>query len=157
MTTRKVNSYLNLLGRTPEYQGLFAKINQLNKMQQIFMAVVPPYLAKQCTLGRISNGALIVYTANGSIATKLKQVSPSLLLKLQKINWQITAIQITVQADYFTKNTANSPSDYTPKKKLPMSQAGIKHLTQLSEKLPNSMLRHTIELLLEKQRKLHEK
>ncbi|SFP55822.1 hypothetical protein SAMN05216419_10074 [Nitrosomonas cryotolerans] len=157
MTTRKVNSYLNLLGRTPKYQGLFTKINELNKMQQIFMAVVPPYLAKQCTLGRISNGTLIVYTANGSIATKLKQVSPSLLLKLQKINWQITAIQITVQADYFTKNTANFPSDCTPKKKLLMSQAGIKHLSQLAEKLPNSVLRHAIELLLEKQRKLHDK
>tara|TARA_R110002073_G_scaffold291773_4_gene456957 strand:- start:4612 stop:5067 length:456 start_codon:yes stop_codon:yes gene_type:complete len=150
MATQKVNTFISILGRTPEYKDLFTQVNQLNEMQQIFSTVVPTYLAKQSVLGRFINGKLSIFAENGSIATKLKQISPSLLLKLQKLGWKVTAIQITVQAHYYSQNSTKLLKSESSKKKLQLSQAGIENLGQLAAKLPNSELKNAIELLLKK-------
>ena len=118
MTSYKVNSYLNLLGKTPEYENLFSLAHQLYEDQLTFFELIPAHLAQHCNLGRISNGKLTIMAENGAIASKLKQISPSLLLKLQKLGWEVTAIQILVQAHYYAKNTKPlADKGYTKKNK----------------------------------------
>ena len=148
MATQKVNTFISILGRTPEYQELFAQINQLNDMQQIFSTIAPAYLAKRSVLGRFINGKLTIFVENGSIATKLKQISPSLLLKLQKLGWEVTAIQITVQAHYYAQNSAKFSKNEFSKRKSQLSQAGMDNLGQLAAKLPSSELKDAIKSLL---------
>ncbi len=87
---------------------------------------------------------------NGAIASKLKQVSPSLLLKLQELGWEVTAIQILVQAHNFAKNTKTLADKGYPKEKLKLSQAGKNCLSQLATTLPDSELKNTIQLFVKK-------
>ncbi len=148
MSTHKIKTYLSMLGQTTEYQELFSRVNQLSEMQQTFISIIPSYLAQSCNLGKISNGKLTVLAENGAIASKLKLISPSLLLQLQKLGWDVTTIQISVQAHYYAKN-----SQAFIKKKPKLSQTGIESLNQLANSLPHSELKNSIQSLLEKHKK----
>ena len=150
MTSCKVNSYLNLLSKTPEYKNLFSLAHQLYADQLTFSELVPMHLAQHCNLGRISNGRLTIMAENGAIASKLKQISPSLLLKLQELGWEVTAIQILVQAHYIAKNTKPLADKGYTKKKIKLSQTGKDCLSQLATTLPESDLKNTIQLFLKK-------
>lgn len=150
MTSYKVNSYLNLLGKTPEYENLFSLAHQLYADQLIFSKLVPAQLAQHCTLSRTSNGRLTIMAENGAIASKLKQISPSVLLKLQELGWEVTSIQILVQAHNFAKNTKTLADKGYTKGKLKLSQTGKDCLSQLATTLPDSDLKNTIQSFVKK-------
>ncbi len=150
MTSCKVNSYLNILGKTPEYKNLFFIAQQLHANQLTFSKLIPTHLTPHCNLGRISNGRLMIMAENGAIASKLKQISPSLLLKLQELGWEVTAIQILVQAHYYAKNTKPLVEKGYIKKKIKLSQTGKDCLSQLAATLPDSELRNTIQCFVKK-------
>ena len=150
MTSYKVNSYLNLLGKTPEYENLFSLAHQLYADQLIFSKLVPAQLAQHCVLSRTSNGKLTIMAENGAIASKLKQISPSVLLKLQELGWEVTSIQILVQAHNFAKNTKTLAGKGYPKKKLKLSQTGKDCLSRLATTLPDSELKNTIQSFVKK-------
>lgn len=150
MTSYKVNSYLNLLGKTPEYKNLFSLAQQLCANQLTFSRLIPAHLAPHCNLSQISNGRLTIMAENGAIASKLKQISPSLLLKLQELGWEVTAIQILVQAHYIAKNTKPLADKGYIKKKIKLSPAGKDSLSQLAATLPDSELKNTIQCFVRK-------
>ncbi|MDP3279713.1 MAG: DUF721 domain-containing protein [Nitrosomonas sp.] len=150
MTSYKVNSYLNLLGKTPEYENLFSLAHQLYADQLIFSKLVPAQLAQHCVLSRTSNGKLTIMAENGAIASKLKQISPSVLLKLQELGWEVTSIQILVQAPNFAKNTKTLADKGYTKKKLKLSQTGKDCLSRLATTLPDSELKNTIQSFVKK-------
>ena len=148
MTSYKVNSYLKLLEKTPEYKDVFSLAQQLHSNQLLFSKLVPLHLAQHCTVGQITQGKLTIMAENGAIAHKLKQISPSLLLKLQELGWEVTAIQILVQAYQMNRNTKPLPLERPPKMKL--SQTGKDCLRQLAATLPNSEFKNTINSFLNK-------
>lgn len=150
MTPHKVNSYLNFLGKTPEYKNLFSLAQQLYANQSIFTKLVPAQLAQHCNLGRISNGRLIIMAENSAIASKLKHISPSLLLKLQKLGWEVTAIQILVQAHSMSRNTKPLANKGINQKKIKLSQTGKDCLNQLAATLSDSELRNAIQSFIRK-------
>ena len=143
MATRKVNAYFRILGKEPEHQDLFLKIDTLNKIQQSLLAIILPHFSKHCATGLPNNGKLTIFAQNGSIATKLKQISPSLLQKMQNLGWEITSIQIATQAHYQTSNI-----EHFNQKKRHLGQSGAASLAQLAESLPESALKTAIESLL---------
>ena len=147
MTARKINFYLSTLGASDQ-QGLFAQADQLILMQRALIESIPPQLAKFCSLGEFSGGNLTLYAGNGAIAAKLRQISPSLLLKFRKKGYEVTAIRIAVQAHIHTEGMDNSAA-----KKLQIGQAGVESLNQLAAELPSSPLKMAIESLLKKQAK----
>lgn len=150
MASHKVNAYFHLLGKTPEYASLFTAAQKLHEDQSTFSKLIPAQLAQHCNLGQIADGRLTIVAENGAIAAKLKQISPSLLLKLQKLEWQVTAIQILVQADYAAKNTKSSARHGYSKKKLKLSASGKACLNQLAATLPDSELKNTIQSFVKK-------
>jgi len=146
MSTRKINFYLNASSGTPDPQGLLAQAGELARMQQIFMEIAPPQLAKLCALGQFSGGNLTIFAGNGAIAAKLKQSLPSLLLKFHKRGYEVTAIRIAVQANFPVDNTGNLTD-----KKLKIGQGGVESLHQLATELPESPLKTAVESLLKGQ------
>jgi hypothetical protein len=148
MTSRKVNSYLNLLGKTAEYRNLFSLAQQLHIDQLTFSRLIPN-LAQYCSIGRITNGRLTIMVENGAVALKLKQISPSLLLKLQELRWEVTAIQILVQAHFLAKNTKPFTDNGHSKRKV-LSQTGKDCLNQLATTLSDSELKNAIQSFLKK-------
>ena len=150
MATYKVNAYLNLLGKTPEYASLFTSAQKLREHQSTFFKLIPAQWAEHCALGGITDSRLTILAGNGAIAAKLKQISPSLLRKLQKLEWQITAIQILVQVNSAAKNTTLSTKYEYRKKNLRLSSRGKECLKQLAATLPDSELKSTIQSFIKK-------
>lgn len=148
MTSYKVNSYLKRLEKTPEYENVFSLAHQLHSNQLLFSQLVPAHLAPHCTVGRITQGKLTVMAENGAIAHKLKQISPSLLLKLQELGWEVTAIQFLVQAYQMNQSAKRLPQEKPTKVKL--SQTGKECLRQLAATLPNSEFKDSITSFLKK-------
>lgn len=146
MTARKINFYLATLGAAVDQLGLFAQAKQLTLMQQTFVEIAPPQLARHCTLGRLSEGNLALYANSGAIAAKLKQISPSLLLKFQQKGHEVTAIRVAVQAHSYIGRMGNIGN-----KNLKMGPAGMESMSQLAAGLPESPLKTAIESLLKKQ------
>ncbi len=149
MTIHKINFYLNALKDAPQHQELFTYIDQLSEMQRAFMEIIPPQLAKPCSLDKFLDGKLTILVGNGAVAAKLKQILPSLLLKFKKMGYvEVTAIQITVQANYYTYS-ANDLSHKKPK----ISQAGMESLSKLATNLPTSPLKNAVKSMLKKRAK----
>jgi len=152
MTIHKINFYLNALKEAPQHQELFTYIDQLSEMQRAFMEIIPPQLAKSCSLDKFLDGKLTVLVGNGAVAAKLKQTLPSLLLEFKKMGYvQVTAIQITVQANYYTY-CADDLSHKKPK----ISQAGMESLSKLATNLPTSPLKNAVKSMLKKRAKQKE-
>ncbi len=146
MTARKINFYLTTLGAAAEQQGLFAQANQLTLMQRAFVEIAPSQLAGYCTVGWFSEGSLTLYASSGAIAAKLKQISPSLLLKFNKKGYEVTAIRVAVQAHNHIMKMDNKVD-----KNLNIGPVGVKNLSQLAAGLPASPLKSAVESLLRKQ------
>jgi len=148
MTAHKINFYLTTLGAAADQQGLFAQANQLTLMQRAFVEIAPPQLSGYCTVGWFSEGSLTLYASSGAIAAKLKQISPSLLLKFNKKGYEVTAIRVAVQAHNHTTKTDNKVD-----KNLNISPVGMENLSQLAAGLPASPLKSAVESLLKRQAK----
>ncbi|TXI20151.1 MAG: DUF721 domain-containing protein [Nitrosomonas sp.] len=150
MTSHKVNTYFRHLGKLPEYKELFTTMYQLHANQIAFSKIIPSHLAQYCSLGKVSNGKLTVMVENGAIASKLKQISPSLLPKLKELGWEVTAIQILVQANFYASNRNFIVSQENTKKKIKLSQTGKDCLLQLIATMPGSELKETIRSFVKK-------
>ena len=111
------------------------------------------HLAQHCNLGRISNGRLTIMAENGAIASILKQISPSLLLKLQELGWEVTAIQILVQAHSMARSTKPLTDKEISQKKIKLSQTGKDCLNQLAATLSDSELKNAIQSFIRKHQK----
>jgi len=99
-------------------------------------------------VGWFSEGSLTLYASSGAIAAKLKQISPSLLLKFNKKGYEVTAIRVAVQAHNHTTKTDNKVD-----KNLNISPVGMENLSQLAAGLPASPLKSAVESLLKRQAK----
>lgn len=153
MTIHKINFYLSALMDAPQHQEMFTYIDQLTQMQQAFMKIIPSQLAKNCSLGRFSDGKLTIIVGNGPVAAKLKQILPSLLLKFQKMGYQeVTAIQITVQANYYTYS-----ADDSLRKSPEIGQVGMESLSKFVTNLPRSPLKTAVKSMLKRRTKLPKK
>jgi hypothetical protein len=118
MTSQKVNVYLDVLGETPQYKNLFSVANALYKKQLIFTKLIPEKLSPYCYLGKLNDNELTIIVKNSAVAAKLKQFSPSLLYKLQKIGWKITSIHVLVQGDFFRDNIYSHEKQLHTKKQI---------------------------------------
>lgn len=144
MPPHKINFYLRLLGQGADHQRLFSHMTALTAMQHVFRGIAPPQLARHCALGGLSNGKLIIFAHNSAIAAKLRQMTPSLLLKFQAKGYEVTAIRIAVQAN------SGTHGNNTPVAKRSIGRAGRESLRQLAMKLPSSPLKASVESLLHK-------
>jgi hypothetical protein len=133
MNVRKINFYLDALSLAPDHRKLFASVQKLLGLQQVFFEISPCQLAQFCTLGAFSEGNLTIHASNGAIGAKVRQMVPSLLRKFQTRGYEVTAIRIAVQADC---NSGIAPS--RPAVKPGIGPAGMESLAQLAKKLPGS-------------------
>lgn len=154
MNAQKVMTYLHSLSTTPEYQEIFSQAAQLTRMQEVFSSIAPINLARLSTLGHFSSGKLVIFVKNAAIASKLKQISPTLKTKFRELGWEVTAIQITVQAYYYAENGSILTNKHFSKKNPGLSQVGMNNLKQLATTLPDSELKQSIEKLISKHRNI---
>ena len=129
------------LGRS-EHEALMVEAEKSLAVEKIVRASLPENLGKYCSIGRLSEGRLNIYADNGSIALKLRQLSRSLLAKLQSRGLEIDSIRISARV---------KPAVKPLKRPRPvMGEKGKTSFRELADSLEDSPLKSAIESLLEK-------
>ncbi len=136
MPARKLGFYFDA---TPALQSLVRQAQRLIEMQQVFTEIAPEPLAQFGRVGQFARSSLLLFADNGAVAAKLKQLTPSLLVKFHKRGYEVTAIRVEVQPP-------SRPAP--PRKQIRLSGKATDQLRELAASLPASPLRAALEGLL---------
>lgn len=137
MTAHTVRSFLN---SAPNLHRLLEEAQKLQALQTAWNNVAPRPLAASSAVGALHGKTLIVYTANGAVAGKLRQLVPSLLKKLHERGIEVTGIQIDVQV--------TAPQSKPRQKDLTISDKALNNLVQLESGLEDSPLKSALKALI---------
>ena len=132
----------SFLSAAPNLQTLLQQVQNLRVVQQAWDDVAPKPLAAASRVGAVRLQTLIIYTNNGAIAGKLRQLAPSLLEKIQKRGVEITAIRVDVQVE--TLPPGKKPKD------LKVSHNALSSLEKLESSLEDSALKNALHTLIQR-------
>jgi hypothetical protein len=125
-----------------ELQALSRKARRLMELQQVFLDSAPPALSRASRVKDYKTGILFLSAENAAVATKLRQLAPSLLLNIRKTEPEVTGIQIAVQVNdvtYARQKTSRKPR---------LSAENIGVFRKLSDTLPESELKSALANLI---------
>lgn len=123
---------LNVLLKESAPTALQARYAQMQAAEKVWREVVPEQLVSHTQAFAIKNQQLTLLASNSAVAAKVKLLSPSLLIRLEKLGCEVTAIRVKVQV----KSTARAPTK--PIKIL--SHEAITQLKKLEKNLSGSPL-----------------
>ena len=117
---------------------LAAHAGHLQKLQRLFVAAVPVALAQACRIANIKLGVVFIHAENGAIATKLRQIAPSLCEDFRSGGEQVTEIRIKVQP-------LDAAPQHVPRPKAAvLGSAARDSIARLSDTLPDGPLRQAL-------------
>ena len=130
------------------------RLRQISGLQKTFVNVLPPGLTESCRIATVEGSTIIVATANGAVAAKLKQILPRLLERLRefilenkKQYQEVTGISIIVQPEFFV-------AEKLVKLCSPRAPMPTEKLAELAESLGDSPLKTTLEALAKKRQRV---
>jgi hypothetical protein len=111
-------------------------------VQHLLERVMPPPLRKGCHVMQFDQNILTLSAKNGAIASKLRQMTTELALKLRHIGCEVTLIQVVVQV---TASAYDPPAE-----KRSISLFGKTRLTEFAESLNDSPLKDALNRLVKR-------
>lgn len=132
---------LNELLKESAPNALQVRYAQMQAAEKIWREIAPHPLAQHAQAIAIKNQQLTLLVSNNAVAAKIKLLSPSLLIRLEKQGCEITAIRVKVQV----KSTA--PLPVKPIKTL--SHEAISQLKKLEKSLFGSPLGDAISRVIQ--------
>ena len=136
-----------LLGGNQELRPLLNKVQELNALQRHFISVAPPHLAQSSQVLGLQFGTLTISVANATIAAKLRQLAPELVVLLRNCGCQVSGIRVKVQVSY--DNSRPKPAPHK------LSKAAQSALNELSASLSDSPLKLALEKMAQKKNNRH--
>ena len=128
-----------LLNSLPELQALNRELRQLAALQSALAEVLPGNLATYVSVAFVKTGELILFADNGTVAAKLKQMTPRILSLFCLRGYEITGIRLQVQV-----SIRDNP---LPQKQISLSSEARIAIDLLSEQLDISPLRTALKRL----------
>ena len=125
------------------------RLRQLSRLQKTFVDALPPGLSESCRIATVEGTTIIVATANGAVAAKLKQMLPRLLAKFRENKKQyqeVTGISVIVQPEFFISETHARSSP--PRPPIPFDK-----LAELAESLGDSPLKSALDAIAAKRQR----
>ena len=126
------------------------RLRQLSKLQKTFVDALPPGLSESCRIATVEGSTIIIATANGAVAAKLKQMLPRLLERFcetitenKKQYQEVTGISVIVQPEFFVPETL--PRQGPPRAPMPTDK-----LAELAESLGDSPLKSALQTIATK-------
>lgn len=140
-----LNSFLTTLGNSPDYGPLLAKARQLEHIQKHLQSAIPSQLRERCAIGQhTSDGHLVIYADNGTVATRLRHLVPSIQQKMNKAGIKVENIRLLIQPQIYSPESGN-----TREISRSLSFTAVEHLTRLSNSLSSgSLLKNSLRMLL---------
>lgn len=127
----------SLLSGTQELRPLLTKAHALSALHDHLMGVAPLPLVQSAHVLGLQLGTLSIAVANATIAAKLRQLAPELVVKLQNRGCEVSGIRVKVQVS-FERGTAKP----VPRK---LSKTAQNALNVLSLSLEDSPLKAALE------------
>jgi hypothetical protein len=122
---------------------LLAHARLLSSLAKVFAEVVPTHLGQASCLANFRSGLLVIHAANGAVATKLRQLAPSLGNEFCVRGYECTGVTVKVQAPEIQGQSATSAIR-------PLGAGARRELAGLRERLPPCPLREALGVLLER-------
>ena len=130
------------------------RLRQISGLQKTFVEALPPGLSESCRIATVEGSTIIVATANGAVAAKLKQILPRLLERFRefisenkKQYQEVTGISVIVQPEFFV-------AEKLVKLRSPRAPMPTEKLAELAESLGDSPLKTTLEALAKKRQRV---
>lgn len=147
---RKINTLLQATADS-QFNSLAKQANAHLNLRQFWEAVAPQIISQNSFAGSLSNGQLVIYAHNASVAAKIKLTSANLLQQLQNLQktdtfyreCKVTAITVKVQAKSQAKPVAKAPRR--------LSRQAASCLKSMAEQLGDSRLADKLRRLAERQ------
>ncbi len=118
------------------------RLELVSHLQQIFAEATPAGVSAVSRIASIEGTTLVVVAANGAAATRLKQLQPQLLAKLQeKREVEVTAIRILVQPEA----GPYEPSGKASKSVAPKPAMPLEVIDSLTENIEDSPLKSALQ------------
>jgi len=143
MPAHKIDFYIN---SSNGLRQLADHARRIAELQLVFLKTAPQPLTQSCCVKQLRAGTLYLSAENAAIAAKVKQLSPRLLTRYQKLGWQITSIRVEVQV----RETA--PQPVAGRARARLSIETIDNLERLAAGLEDSPLKQALANLVEHQR-----
>ena len=129
--------FKSLINSAPELHSLLNTVQKLSDLQQHFNMVAPPYFAQASQVLGLRQGTLSIATINGTLAAKLRQLAPELVIKLQNRGCEVSGIRVKVQVNY-------TPVVKTPVPRM-LSSTAQHQLQAFSQRMADSPLKLALE------------
>ena len=118
----------------------------LIKLTHIYQKIAPAYLGQASRLANYKSGTIVIHAASGAVASKLKQLAPTLANGFCKSGVECNVVQVKVKAYENIKQSSTS----TVK---PLSRKTSTDIESLRDTLPDSPLRGALDALLKRSAK----
>ena len=129
------------------------RLRQLSRLQKTFVNALPSGMNESCRIATVEGSTIIIATANGAVAAKLKQMLPRLLERFRETigenktqDQQVTGISVIVQPEFFV-------ADKTHKAPAPREPLPAEKLAELAESLEDSPLKTAIQDIANKRQR----
>ncbi len=128
-----------LLNGNQELRPLLAKAQALSALQRHFISVAPPHLAQssQVQVLGLQLGTLSIAVANATVAAKLRQLAPELVVMMQNRGCEVSGIRVKVQVSFDRLRPKPAPHK--------LSKTAQNALNELSLSLNDSPLKLALE------------
>lgn len=133
-----------LLNGNPELRPLLVKAQALSALQSHFISIAPPHLAQssQVQVLSLQLGTLSVAVANATLAAKLRQMAPQLVILMQDRGCEVSGIRVKVQVSFDRLQPKPAPHK--------LSKTAQNAISELSLSLNDSPLKVALEKMTHK-------
>lgn len=93
---------------------MLATAQNLIEVEAVIRKALPPVLAHSCRAASLDRQCLVLAVPGAAHATRIRQLTPTLLRRLQECGWNLTRIEIRVQAGLAAYGPARPPREVRP-------------------------------------------
>jgi hypothetical protein len=129
----------SLLSNNQELRAILNKAQTLTDLHCQFIAVAPSYFAPSTQILALQLGTLSIAVANSTLAAKLRQIAPELVIAMQSKGCAVSSIRVKVQVSFDKPQPQFAPNK--------LSRTAQNRLNELSLNLSDSPLKLAIEKL----------
>lgn len=140
MQARSLNDCLKADGGLAHLSGHAAR---LLRLQRVFESAIPRPLARGARVANFKLGKLVIHADSGAVATKIRQITPTLVDVFRNELSEVTGIEVKVQPRQDAR-TRQAGAGHAP-----LGDYAKQGLTSLADRLPDgSPLREALKRLI---------
>jgi hypothetical protein len=123
--------------------GVMAMAQNLMQAEQVVRKALPPVLAQSCRVANLDRQCLTLAVPAAAHATRLRQLKPTLLRAMTAAGWNLTDVEIRVQAGLAGQNRPAPPREVRP-----LDRPALECFRELQESVAPGPLADAIQKLL---------